>query len=305
VSERSERYLEEMGLGPVWKLRSRIRESTQPAERPRETPVSVKPAASPARHGLETAPSSPGLAGTAKLDLADDRVRLEPSWKARLLPEFSQPYMRDLREFLKKEVSARKVIYPRGTEYFAALDHTPFDKVKVVILGQDPYHGVNQAHGLCFSVRPGVDVPPSLQNIFIELKSDLGIDPPDHGHLTHWAEQGVLLLNATLTVEAGRAGSHQNKGWEKFTDAVVDVLNREREGLVFVLWGSYAQKKGAFIDTKKHLVLEGPHPSPLSAHRGFFGCRHFSRINTYLQAHGKTAIDWRLPKLESLRGSSS
>jgi len=285
VNARRERYLEEMGLGPVWKLRSRIRESAGPSERPAETPASVKPA--------------PSAAGPEVPSEGSDRIRIEPSWKARLLREFTQPYMRDLREFLKKEISARKVIYPRGAEYFAALDHTPFDKVKVVVLGQDPYHGVNQAHGLCFSVRPGVDIPPSLQNIFIELKNDLGIEPPDHGHLTHWAEQGVLLLNATLTVEAGKAGSHQNKGWEKFTDAVIDVLNREREGLVFVLWGSYAQKKGAFIDTKKHLVLEGPHPSPLSAHRGFFGCRHFSRINNYLQAHGKAQIDWRLPKLDS------
>ncbi|TMH84067.1 MAG: uracil-DNA glycosylase [Betaproteobacteria bacterium] len=232
--------------------------------------------------------------------MGDDKVRLEPSWKARLLREFSQPYMRDLREFLKKEIQARKVIYPRGGEYFAALDHTPFDKVKVVILGQDPYHGVNQAHGLCFSVRPRVEIPPSLQNIFIELKNDLGIEPPDHGHLVHWAEQGVLLLNATLTVEAGRAGSHQDKGWEKFTDIIVDALNREREGLVFVLWGSTAQRKGAFIDTRKHLVLKGPHPSPLSAHRGFFGCRHFSKINAYLQAQGKAPIDWRLPKLAAL-----
>ena len=230
--------------------------------------------------------------------MSDDKVRLEPSWKARLRLEFSQAYMQSLREFLEKERSARKVIYPRGSEYFAALDHTPFDKVKVVILGQDPYHGPKQAHGLCFSVRPGVEIPPSLQNIFIELKNDLGIEPPNHGHLTHWAEQGVLLLNATLSVEAGKAGSHQNRGWEKFTDAVIDVLNREREGLVFVLWGSYAQKKGAFIDTRKHLVLSGPHPSPLSAHRGFFGCKHFSKINSYLQAHGQAPIDWRLPKLD-------
>ncbi len=245
MNARRERYLEEMGLGPVWRLRDRIRESTEPSERPPETSVRVKPAHS--------------AAGPEATSDSDDRVRIGPSWKARLLPEFSQPYMRDLREFLKEEISARKVIYPRGSEYFAALDHTPFDKVKVVILGQDPYHGPNQAHGLCFSVRPGVDVPPSLQNIFIELKDDLGIE----------------------------------------TDAVIEVLNREREGLVFVLWGSYAQKKGAFIDTGKHLVLKGPHPSPLSAHRGFFGCRHFSRINNYLQAHGKTPIDWRLPKLDA------
>jgi uracil-DNA glycosylase len=275
VSARSERYLEEMGLAPVWKLRGR--------ERP-----SVSQVAAPAR-------SAPGSGS-----MSDDKIRLEPSWKGRLLSEFSRPYMRDLREFLKKEIQAKKVVYPRGVEYFAALDHTPFDKVKVVILGQDPYHGLNQAHGLCFSVRPRVEIPPSLQNIFIELKNDLGIAPPNHGQLTHWAEQGVLLLNATLTVEAGKAGSHQNRGWEKFTDVIVDSLNREREDLVFVLWGSYAQKKGAFIDTRKHLVLKGPHPSPLSAHRGFFGCKHFSKINSYLQAHGKAPIDWRLPDLADL-----
>jgi uracil-DNA glycosylase len=208
--------------------------------------------------------------------------------------------MNNLRAFLKKEKDARKVIYPRGSEFFAALNQTPFDKVKVVILGQDPYHGVNQAHGLCFSVRPGVAPPPSLVNIYKELKSDLGIEPPDHGDLTHWADQGVLLLNATLSVEAGKAGSHQGKGWEEFTDAVINVLNRERAGLVFVLWGSYAQKKGAFIDGEKHLVLKGPHPSPLSAHRGFFGCKHFSKINEYLRSHGERPIDWRLPKLSEL-----
>lgn len=277
MNARSERYLEEMGLAPVWKLRGR--REARPGALQVEIPASTAP---------------------APVSMGDDKVRLEPSWKARLLPEFSQAYMRDLREFLKKEIQAKKVIHPRGVEYFAALDHTPFDKVKVVILGQDPYHGVNQAHGLCFSVRPRVEIPPSLQNIFIELKNDLGIEPPDHGHLAHWAEQGVLLLNATLTVEAGRAGSHQDKGWEKFTDVIVDALNREREGLVFVLWGSTAQKKGAFIDTRKHLVLRGPHPSPLSAHRGFFGCRHFSKINDYLKAQGKAPIDWRLPKLADL-----
>lgn len=273
MKSRRDEYLEEMGLGPIWKLRERR------TQVPESAPVPVE---------------------TAKRDPDDERaarVRLAPSWKARLLPEFSRPYMRDLREFLRKEISAGKIIYPHGTEYFAALDRTPFDDVKVVILGQDPYHGPNQAHGLCFSVQPGMEIPPSLQNIFLELKDDLGIDPPQHGHLAHWAEQGVLLLNATLSVEAGKAGSHQNKGWETFTDAVIDALNREREGLAFVLWGSYAQKKGAFIDGRKHLVLKGPHPSPLSAHRGFFGCKHFSRINAYLQERGKTPIDWRLPKL--------
>ncbi len=223
-----------------------------------------------------------------------DRIQLENTWKTRLKPEFEKDYMRSLREFLNREKAAKKTIFPRGSEFFAALNHTPFDQVKVVILGQDPYHGPGQAHGLCFSVKPGVDVPPSLKNIYKELKSDLGIEPPDHGHLEKWAAQGVLLLNATLSVEAHKAGSHQNKGWEMFTDAIIDHLNREREGLVFVLWGSYAQKKGAFIDTKRHLVLKGPHPSPLSAHRGFFGCRHFSQINKYLESRGQTPIDWRL-----------
>lgn len=233
-----------------------------------------------------------------------DRVQLESSWKNHLLDEFKKPYMNDLRGFLKKEISAKKTIYPKGSEYFAALNHTPFDRVKVVILGQDPYHGPNQAHGLCFSVRPGVAIPPSLVNIYKELKSDLGIEPPDHGYLTPWADQGVLLLNATLSVEASKAGSHQGKGWEQFTDAVIDVLNREREGLVFVLWGSYAQKKGAFIDTSKHLVLKGPHPSPLSAHRGFLGCKHFSKINDYLMSRGQAPVNWQLPKLSELKFNS-
>jgi uracil-DNA glycosylase len=224
-----------------------------------------------------------------------DRIKLEPSWKARLLPEFSKPYMHDLRAFLRREATAKKKIFPRGSEFFAAFNDTPFDKVKVVILGQDPYHGPGQAHGLSFSVRPGVDIPPSLHNIYKELQNDLGIPPAEHGFLESWAKQGVLLLNATLSVEAGRAGSHQNKGWEQFTDAVIEHLNREREHLVFVLWGSYAQKKGAHIDRRKHLVLSSPHPSPLSAHRGFFGSKPFSKINKYLQAHGQTPIHWRLP----------
>lgn len=224
-----------------------------------------------------------------------DKIQLEPSWKARLLPEFDKDYMHQLRAFLKREVAAKKQIFPRGSEFFAALNHTPFEKVKVVIIGQDPYHGLNQAHGLCFSVRRGVDIPPSLQNIFKELKSDVGFTPPGHGNLSHWADQGILLLNATLSVESGKAGSHQKKGWETFTDAIIDHLNREREGVVFVLWGSYAQKKGEFIDRAKHLVLAGPHPSPLSAHRGFFGCRHFSKINEYLISRGQTPIDWQLP----------
>lgn len=226
-----------------------------------------------------------------------DRIQLEPSWKAHILPEFSKSYMQDLKAFLRREREARKVIYPRGPEFFAALNHTPFEKVKVVILGQDPYHGPGQAHGLCFSVKPGVAIPPSLLNIYKELKSDLGIEPPKHGNLESWADQGVLLLNATLSVQAGQAGSHQGKGWEQFTDAIIHKLNDERENLVFVLWGSYAQKKGAFIDTSKHLVLKGPHPSPLSAHRGFLGCKHFSKINEYLKSKGQTPIDWRLPEI--------
>jgi len=186
-------------------------------------------------------------------------------------------------------------VYPPGADIFAALDATPFDKVKVVILGQDPYHGPGQAHGLCFSVRPGVPAPPSLENIFKELQRDLGIARPTHGCLQHWAGQGVLLLNAVLTVEDGRAGAHAGKGWEGFTDHVVDVLNREREHLVFLLWGSYAQKKGAMIDARRHKVLRAPHPSPLSAHRGFIGCGHFSAANEYLRRTGQAPIDWSLP----------
>lgn len=225
-----------------------------------------------------------------------DRIQLEPSWKAHLLPEFSKPYMENLRSFLRTERTHNKLVYPKGREFFAALDSCPFDRVKVVILGQDPYHGVNQAHGLSFSVKPGVPPPPSLVNIFKEIQNDLGLAPPKHGHLQYWADQGVLLLNATLSVEAGRAGSHQGKGWENFTDAIIGRLNEEREHIVFVLWGSYAQKKASFVDQRRHLVLKSPHPSPLSAHRGFFGCKHFSKINEYLKNHGLKAIDWSLPK---------
>jgi uracil-DNA glycosylase len=203
--------------------------------------------------------------------------------------------MRALSEFLRAELKRGKAIYPPPRRIFAALDATPFERVEVVILGQDPYHGPGQAHGLCFSVLPGVDVPPSLQNIFAELERDLGVVPPGHGCLLPWARQGVLLLNATLTVERGLAGSHQGKGWEGFTDAIVDRLNREREGLVFMLWGSYAQNKGKLIDARRHLVLKAPHPSPLSAYRGFIGCGHFSRANAWLKAHGQAEIDWQLP----------
>jgi len=227
--------------------------------------------------------------------VTDDRVKLEPSWKARIGEYLSRPDMRALSDFLRTEKQAGKVIYPPGPEIFAAFDHTPFDAVRVVILGQDPYHGPNQAHGLCFSVRPDVPPPPSLQNIFKEIQRDLGFRAPDHGCLTPWADRGVLLLNATLTVQQGMAGSHQNKGWEGFTDAAIDALNREREGLVFMLWGSHAQRKGQLIDGKRHLILRSVHPSPLSAHRGFLGCGHFAQANAWLEARGEQPIDWSLP----------
>jgi len=203
--------------------------------------------------------------------------------------------MQQLRAFLLAEKQAGKRIYPSGKELFNAFNHTPLDKVKVVILGQDPYHGEGQAHGLCFSVRPGITVPPSLQNIYKEIQAELGLPIPAHGHLTAWADQGVLLLNSVLSVEAELAASHQGKGWEMFTDRVIEVINREREGVVFMLWGSYAQRKGAIIDARRHCVLKAPHPSPLSAHRGFFGCGHFIAANRYLQDRGITPIDWRLP----------
>jgi uracil-DNA glycosylase len=222
-------------------------------------------------------------------------IKLDPSWLRVLGDEFDKPYMKELRAFLVAERQAGKVIYPAAGNWFNALNTTPFDRVEVVILGQDPYHGPGQAHGLCFSVPRGVDTPPSLQNIFKELAADLGIARPAHGNLQHWAKQGVLLLNAVLTVEQGRAGSHQGRGWETFTDACIAHLNREREGLVFLLWGSYAQKKGQLIDRSRHCVLEAPHPSPLSAHRGFLGCRHFSKANAYLEGRGHTPIDWSLP----------
>ncbi len=224
-----------------------------------------------------------------------DRVTLDASWKARVGHWFEREDMRALSAFLRAEKAAGKTIYPPGSRIFAALDTTPFDAVKVVILGQDPYHGPGQAHGLCFSVLPGVPVPPSLDNIFKEIENDLGIARPDHGCLIPWARQGVLLLNAVLTVERGRAGSHQGKGWEGFTDACVDALNREREGLVFLLWGSYAQAKGKLIDPRRHRILKAPHPSPLSAHRGFLGCGHFSKANDWLRGRGEAPIEWGLP----------
>ena len=233
-------------------------------------------------------------------EVSEDRLKLDASWKAHVGYWFERPEMKALSEFLRTEKANGKVIFPPGPQIFAALNATPFDKVKVVILGQDPYHGPNQAHGLCFSVQPGVRPPPSLENIFKEIERDLGIPRPDHGCLTPWAHQGVLLLNAVLTVEHGLAGSHQGKGWEGFTDACVDALNRERENLVFLLWGSYAQKKGQLIDRRRHLVLKAPHPSPLSAYRGFIGSGHFSRANEYLREHGQTPIDWRLPPADGL-----
>ena len=229
-----------------------------------------------------------------------ERVRLEPSWKARLGDYLKRPDMRALADFLRTEKRAGKVLYPPGPEIFNAFAHTPFDKVRVVILGQDPYHGPGQAHGLCFSVRPGVPVPPSLNNIFAEIARDLGIPRPDHGCLTPWADQGVLLLNSVMTVEQGRAGAHQNKGWEGFTDAAIEALNRERQGLVFLLWGAYAQRKGRLVDPNRHLVLSSVHPSPLSAHRGFIGNGHFSAANRYLESQGQPPIDWSLPSRSQL-----
>lgn len=218
-------------------------------------------------------------------------VRIDDSWKQVLQEEFDKPYFEQLTGFVRQEY-ARTVIYPPARFIFNAFDHCPFDKVKVVILGQDPYHQPGQANGLCFSVAPGIQMPPSLVNIFKEIQDDLGKPFPANGDLTRWADQGVLLLNATLTVQAHYAGSHQRRGWETFTDAVIRLLADRREHLVFILWGSYAQQKSVYIDSARHLVLKSAHPSPLSAHRGFFGCRHFSRTNDYLIQTGQQPIDW-------------
>ncbi len=218
-------------------------------------------------------------------------VRIEDSWKKRLAGEFSKEYFKELVKFVKSEYQ-NQTVYPPGALIFSAFDHCTYDQLKVVIVGQDPYHGVNQANGLCFSVRDGVRQPPSLQNIFKEVKSDLGIPVPVSGNLERWAAQGVLLLNATLTVRASQAGSHQNKGWEVFTDAVLQKISLDKEGIVFMLWGAYAQRKGALIDTDRHFVLKAAHPSPFSANNGFFGCHHFSKTNQYLYNKGLETINW-------------
>lgn len=219
------------------------------------------------------------------------KVKIEESWEKVLQPDFDKPYFKELTDFVRSEYAAT-TIYPPASLIFNAFNLCPFDKVKVVIIGQDPYHGPGQAHGLCFSVNDGVQFPPSLQNIFKEIKSDLDIPIPTSGNLTRWAEQGVLLLNATLTVRAHSAGSHQKKGWETFTDSVIRILAEQKENLVFILWGAYAQKKGAFIDNNRHLILSSAHPSPLSAYNGFFGNHHFSRTNEWLQKHGIDTINW-------------
>ncbi|HSG89206.1 MAG TPA: uracil-DNA glycosylase [Pseudomonadales bacterium] len=242
------------------------------------------------------------VVGAKQVDAGARRVKLEASWREALVDEFDAPYMQSLRAFLAEQKAEGRVLFPPGGEIFAALDTTPLPEVRVVIIGQDPYHGPDQAHGLCFSVRPGIEIPPSLLNIFREINADMtdpdvpGGDPAgrvgDSGYLTGWARQGVLLLNSVLTVERGRAGAHRNQGWEQFTDRVVELVNDRREQVVFLLWGSYAQQKGARIDRTRHCVLTAPHPSPLSAYRGFFGCRHFSKANRYLVEHGLEPIDW-------------
>ena len=223
-------------------------------------------------------------------------VNIEDSWYRVLQDEFNSEYFRALKDFLVSEKKKGKSIYPPGSQIFAAFDHTPFNKVKVVILGQDPYHGQGQAHGLCFSVNKGIRTPPSLVNIYKELNTDLGIEIPQHGYLMNWADQGVLLLNATLTVERSKPGSHQGKGWETFTDRVIEILSERKDDLVFILWGSYAGAKSILIDSSRHHIITSPHPSPFSAHRGFLGSRPFSRTNAYLVEKGIEPIDWELEK---------
>jgi uracil-DNA glycosylase len=221
-------------------------------------------------------------------------VKIEASWKSALKGEFSQPYFEQAALHVKTEKAQGKTIYPPGSMIFNAFNHTPFDQVKVVILGQDPYHGAGQAHGLCFSVQPGIAPPPSLVNIYKELQADLGIPIPTHGNLTHWAEQGVFLLNASLTVRAGEPMSHAKIGWAPFTDAVIKTISDKKENVVFLLWGKFAQEKSVLINQAKHLILRAAHPSPLSAYAGFFGCKHFSKANDYLVKHGIDPINWRL-----------
>ncbi|MFC0267361.1 uracil-DNA glycosylase [Kushneria aurantia] len=222
---------------------------------------------------------------------------LPSSWGQHLDGEFETPYMQALRAFLRQQKDDKRVIYPASEHWFRAFELTPLSKVRVVVLGQDPYHGPDQAHGLCFSVRPGVAIPPSLSNVYRELASDdVDFTPPNHGFLESWARQGVLLLNSVLTVERGQAASHRGQGWETFTDRAIAAVNEQCQHVVFLLWGSYAQKKAAFVDRSRHLVLHAPHPSPLSAHRGFFGCHHFSRANAFLAEKGEPPIDWRLPE---------
>ncbi|MEO0648678.1 MAG: uracil-DNA glycosylase [Cyanobacteria bacterium J06650_10] len=231
---------------------------------------------------------------TTEATVPNSNIKLEPSWKVILEDVFATPNMQALKSFLKTEKAAGKIIYPRGSLMFNAMNSTPFDQVKVVILGQDPYHGPGQANGLSFSVPEGVVPPPSLVNIFKEIEQDLGIQRPKHGCLQSWASQGVLLLNSVLTVEQHKAAAHRGQGWEQFTDAIIAALNQQREHLVFLLWGSYAKQKGKFINRDRHLVLTSPHPSPLSAHRGFFGNQHFSKTNAYLQQNGIEPISWAL-----------
>jgi uracil-DNA glycosylase len=229
--------------------------------------------------------------------LTNTAIKLEHSWLQKLQPEFDASYMVALKSFLTAERDAGKVIYPKASEWFTALNTTPLHHVRVVILGQDPYHGEGQAHGLCFSVRQGVRPPPSLLNIYKEMQTDLGLTPPRHGNLEHWAQQGVLLLNSVLTVQANTAASHAGKGWEKFTDAVIREVNALPHPVAFILWGNYAQKKAAFVDAAKHHIIKSAHPSPLSAHNGFFGSRPFSKANTFLITQGKQAVEWKLPDL--------
>ena len=231
-----------------------------------------------------------------KLESKAIKPPLPKDWMSVLGQEFEKGYMKDLKSFLANELKKKKVLFPHGKDIFSAFEWTPFRKVKVVVIGQDPYHGAGQAHGLCFSVRPGVRTPPSLKNIYKEINSDLGIAPVEHGYLESWAKEGVLLLNNVLTVEKGKAASHQNQGWEVFTDKVVEVLNKEKKNLVFLLWGSHAQRKGYTVDRQRHLVLESAHPSPFSAHRGFLGNRHFSKTNKYLKSVGRGEVNWQLPE---------